>query len=324
MLQRLIFAALAASFCIAALAADPPGDTVLVQKGNVTVTVDDLMAALEKLPPEQRFTFRADLERIVNGVSGIYVSRELAAQARAQGIDKEPMIQRRLQLSEENLLGQVYLERFEKTIAYPDFEGRVKEMYTANLQSYQIPDTVTLRHILVGFQGRTREEAKRRVDEARAKLVAGDDFLLVAREYSNDPTVRSNDGFKQGPYNLYPAEIVPIAKTIPLKQVSEPILGPDGYSLIIVQERLPAHTIAFDKVKGELIEGEKAKYRRKVMDEKLGAITKSTDIVIYTDRIATLKTDIDRDQLQKLHDEKSRQDALEKERIMRSGKPAGS
>ncbi|HEY2630609.1 MAG TPA: peptidylprolyl isomerase [Usitatibacter sp.] len=323
MLRRLLLAAAAASLSLATLAADPPGDTVLVQKGDVTVTVDDLLAALEKLPEDQRYTFRADLERITNGVSGIYVSRELAAQARAQGIDKEPLIQRRLKLAEENLLGQVYIDRFEKAIVYPDYTGKAKEIYTANLQNYQMPETVTLRHILVSFQGRTPEEAKRRIDEVRAKLLAGDEFLLVAREYSNDPTVRANDGFKQGPYNLLPPELVPVAKTIPLKQVSEPVRGADGYSIIIVQERLPSYTIPFEKVKRELIENERNKYRVQLIDQKLGTITKSKDIVIYTDRIAALKTEVDRDRLTELHKEKVQQDALEKERIMKSTKPPG-
>jgi peptidyl-prolyl cis-trans isomerase C len=326
MLNKFLVAAASASICIAALAAEPAGDTVLVQKGDVTVTVDDFLAAMSKLPEDQRASYRADIERITNAVSSVYVNRELAAEARSQGIDKDPDFQHRLKLAEESMLTQAYLDRFEKSIVVPDFEAKAKELYASNPARYDVPASVSVKQIFISFQGRSPEEAKRLAEEARAKLIADEPFFKVVRQYSNDPTLRSTDGYKQGAYRVFPPAVAAVAKVAELNKPSEPIRSTDGYYVIVVQERLPEFTVPFEKVKRELVEAEAAKYRRAKIDEKLGTVTKSKEITLYTDRIAALLVPVDRDRLKALHEEKAQRDAEEKARILREGdkKPAGS
>src|SRR5258708_20681932 len=94
------------SLCVAAAELGP--DTVLVRKGDTTVTAGDFMAALEKVPADQRFAFRADVDRISSAVRSLFVTRTLADEARAQGIDKDPEVQPRLRLAEESLLSALY------------------------------------------------------------------------------------------------------------------------------------------------------------------------------------------------------------------------
>src|SRR5215471_9716866 len=100
---RTSFAALAALSCLAAVAAEPSPDTVLIKRGDVVVTAGDFYAYMEKIPEKERAYQRGDIERIQNALSNIYLFRSLAADARAQGIDKDPAFQMRLKLSEETL-----------------------------------------------------------------------------------------------------------------------------------------------------------------------------------------------------------------------------
>jgi peptidyl-prolyl cis-trans isomerase C len=338
---KILIAAIAASVAVSALADEPtvvpldkgpkvnnlPPDTVLVKRGDTVVTAGDFMAQIEKLPEDQRFAYRGDVERITSAVSGIYVQRVLAQEAREKGIDKEPDVQRRLKLMEEALLAQIDMERFEKAIVTPDFEARAREIYKASQDRYVVPESFTASHIMVGFQGRTEDEAKRRAEEARAKLLAGENFARIAREYSNDPMVRSNDGHLEGSYAVLPPLVADAAHKLPLNQVSDLIRANDGYHILIVKERVPSSTVSFEQAKTGIIRGEKNKYRREKIDEKLGTITKSKDITIYTDELASLVTTVDRDELQRLHTELAEKQRQEKEKLIRDAekkKAAGS
>jgi hypothetical protein len=308
-----LIAAVAATCAFCAAAAEPAPDTVLVRKGDITVTAGDFLAALEKLPEEQRGSFRAEVPRISSAVSSLFVLRTLAGEARAQGIDKDPEIQRRLRLQEESLLAAVYMDRFEKAIVTPDFEERAREIYKTSPERFKVPAKVRMRHLVVSFQGRTEEEARRRAEEARAKLIAGEPFGSIVREYSNDPLARSNDGVIEGPYNVLLDTVAAAAKTVPLNQPSELIRTSQGYHVIVVSERLPETTVPYEKAKIGLIEAEKAKFRKAIVGEKLASITNSKEITLYTDQIAALATTIDRDALLKLHAEQAQREKEAKE-----------
>lgn len=326
MKNRLPLAILATTLSLAATSADPGPDTVLVKRGDLTVTAGDFYAYMEKIPENQRAYYRGDLERIGNGLSAIYLNRALAADARAQGIDKEAEFQRRLRITEEAMLAQVYLSRFEKAIVVPDFTAVAREKYKANPDRFKVPESVRLRQILVGNQGRTDEETRKRAEEARSRVLAGAPFDgNLAREYSTDPRAKVSDGLLEGPYSIFAAEVAAAARTIPLKQVSEPIKTSGGYYIIFVEERLPPHTRAYKDVEHDLVDGEERKFRRAAIEEKLGTITKSADIVMYTDQIAALQTEVDRAKLQEMHVDKAREVAEEKKRLLQQpAKPAAN
>jgi peptidyl-prolyl cis-trans isomerase C len=250
-------------------------------------------------------------------VSSIYVARSLASEAREQGIDRDPEVQRRLRLVQETLLAQVYIERFQKGLQVPDFTAVAAEMYKANQARYTVPATVRLRQIFVASQGRTDEEARKRIGEARSRIAGGEAFNgAIVKEYSNDPRARINDGLIDGAYTGVAREVAEVAKTIPLYQLSEPIKASDGYWIIRVDERVPSHITPFDDVKDDLIVGEEKKFRNAALDRKLGTITNSKDVVLYTDQIAALQTVVDRDKLQQMHIDRARKDAEEKKRLI--------
>ena len=322
MSTRKFLTAAVAVLSFPAFAADPPPDAPLVKRGDVVVTVEDFQAAMNKLPESERGTYRADLARVQGTVTSVFINRELAREAQSMGIDKEPEVQKRLQLLREGLLATIRMERFEKDIQAPDFEARAKELYDANPQQYRFPDKVKFRHILVSFQGRTHEEALKRAQQARSKLLANEPFLRVAREYSNDPTLRGNDGvIGFAPYDKLLPQLAQAAKTSPLNEVSQPIESSEGYHLIIVLEREGAYTVPFAAVRKSLIDAEQTKYRKAEVDKKLAAIVNSKEITMYTDNIAALKTDIDRAALGKLIEEHQKEKAKMKAAV--GEKPAG-
>jgi peptidyl-prolyl cis-trans isomerase C len=299
----------------AALAADPPPDTPLVKRDNIVVTVEDFNAGLAtRIPKDRRDEFRGANDRILSVASALYLARTLAEKARAEGIDKDPELRKKLQIQEENLLADAWVERFEKSIKTPDFEARAKELYAADIQRYRIPERVKFRYIVVDTVGRTREEARRRADEARAKLVAKEPVSAVVRDYSNEPSVRANGG-DWGPlgYSDVPAPISDVLQKLQPGEVSEVVEAGNTFHIVLLEERYRGKVVPFDEVKKDIIENEQFKYRRAIMDKMLGEITNSKDVTIYTDNIAKLKIEVDAAAIQRMHQEAA--EKLARERV---------
>jgi len=313
-MRILLSLALAAGLaCQAADAPFPePADTVLVQRGDITVTVGDYMAYLEKVPESERFPFRSDMERINSVLSNIFITRSLAEEARKEGLDKDPIAQLRIRQSEEAILSQTLMARFEKSIVTPDFEARALEIYKASPERYVHPARLQVRRVISSSQGRTDEESRRWAQQAYDKLKAGTPPPEVVREYSNDPVSLRSDGVFEGEYRAFPDAVAAAIRTAPLNQPIGPINTGRGYEVDIVMDRIPAETIPFEKAKLAIIDAEKARYRKEKVNEKLGTITNSKEVKIYTDAIAPLVVRVDRDLIHKMHVDKAKQNAEEK------------
>lgn len=308
-----ILLSLALAACFACQAADAPfpesPDAVLVQRGDIKITVGDFMAYLEKVPEAERFAFRSDMEKINSVISNLFITRSLAEEARKEGVDKDPIIQLRVRQSEDAILSQSLMAKFEKSIVTPDFEARALEIYKASPERYERPARVQVRRIIASSQGRTDEESRRWAQQAYDKLKAGAQPPQVVREFSSDLVSLRDDGVFEGEYRAFPDAVAAAIRTAPLNQPIGPTNTGRGYEVDIVMDRFPAQATPFEKAKASIIEGEKAKYRKEKVNEKLGTVTNSKDVHIYTDAIAPLEVKVDRDLLHKMHVEKAKQNA---------------
>ena len=332
-MRLLLLAALATS--VACFAADPPSptppaaadaakvsdisklplDTVLVQRGDITVTMGDFLAYLEKVPEKDRYPFRADPDKMNSVLSSIFVTRVLAEEARKQGLDQDPLVQLRARQSQEAILAQVDMAKFEKSIVTPDFEDRAREIYKASPERYEIPPRYKVRRVIATFQGRTEDEAKRWAQEALDKLKAGEPPGNVVHQYSTDPVALRNDGIIESGAEGFSDNVAAAIRNAPLNQPIGPIRTGHSYEVVIVMERLPGGTIPYERAKGALIDAEKEKFRKAAIDEKLGSITNSKDVKIYADRLEPLKVSVDREAITRAHVERARR--LEEEKARR-------
>src|SRR5262249_5485338 len=126
----------------------------------------------------------------------------------------------------------------------------------------------------------------------------------VAKNYSNDPAYRANQG-EYGPmaYEELPREISPAARALKDKsQVSELIETPSGYYVVVLVNRTPSSVAPFEKVKGEIIMAEQKEFVRNMVDRKLGEFM-DKDTQYYLDNIEGMRVDIDREKLRRMHQE---------------------
>ena len=98
-------------------------DTVLISNSRVTVTKAEYDGELLRVPADIRPEFGTDPNRVSSMVNNLRTTKTLAAEARAQGIDKERDPRRRIASETDRLLATFLVERYDSE-ASREFESR--------------------------------------------------------------------------------------------------------------------------------------------------------------------------------------------------------
>jgi parvulin-like peptidyl-prolyl isomerase len=98
-----------------------------------------------------------------------------------------------------------------------------------------VGEEVQARHILVSFNNRTEEQAKKLIDDI-AKNATVDNFAELAKKYSDDPGSAANGGelgwFGKG--QMVP-EFENASFSTPVGNISKPVRTQFGYHIILVE-----------------------------------------------------------------------------------------
>jgi peptidyl-prolyl cis-trans isomerase C len=232
-----------------------PPDTAVLTVGDDKITKAQFDMILSTIPPQQQATAQTPKGRrdIADKLAEILA---LAQEAKAEKLDQTPKIQTQIMLSTNQLLANVMYRDFAEN-GKPD-DAMLHAYYDTHKTEWE---EVKARHILIRFQGSkmpladgkkelTEAEALAKVTEIRAKIVAGADFAVVAKESSDDTGSGANGGdlgsFGRG--QMVP-EFDKEAFILPAGQMSQPVKSPFGYHLIKVE----AHsTKPFEEVKATI------------------------------------------------------------------------
>jgi peptidyl-prolyl cis-trans isomerase C len=243
-------------------------DEILVENSFAKVTRGDYEAELLRLPPDLRGGFANSGKRVYDLLDRLLVTKSLAAQARAAGLDKDPEVQPRLALEIDRIHAGLQVARIEEEAGRafdsrrPQLEARARELYLANRDKYRVPEQVAASHILFDIKKHTPEEALKLAQETRAKILAGADFNALAKQVSEDPTAQRNGGhidyFDKAQMDPAFADAAFALKNV--GDVSEPVRSSFGYHLIRLEGRHPSTVRTFDQVKESILAGERTKF----------------------------------------------------------------
>ena len=306
--------AIAAAMAIAALDAGAAPkeklepDAVVLENGPEKVTVLDFDAAMTRFPEHLREEARAYPSIIMKNIDALFVNRVAADKAREAGLDKDPLVRRRLLQLEEAYLAQKYLDYIHDNVKVPDLAARAEEIYKADPKKWLEPATVQLDDIVITFIGRTPEMALERAREAEKRIRAGEDFLAVAGQYTEDRNFAKSRGDLglQKLKDLDPSVRAAVEGT-KVGDITAPVRTGNQVHILRVRAKTPDRQRTFAEVKPIIVAEEEERIRVKATEDYLLQVRTDKNNIIHPERVEALRSDLD---LSKI--DAARSDAIEK------------
>jgi peptidyl-prolyl cis-trans isomerase C len=292
-----IFVAIAATAVTwsGAFAQGAPGD-VLVENATVKLTRADYEAELQRLPAASRAGFGSDPKRVTALLNNMLVGKAMAAEARKEGLDRDPLMQRRMALEADKVLADAQIQRIE-ALAGAEFDAKVaqylpkaRERYLVDKDKFVVPEEIEASHILFRIDARSEAAALALAQQVEAKLSAGADFAALAREFSEDPATRSSGG-RLGWFQAKKMDPDFAKAAFGLKvagEVSPPVLSRYGYHVIRLDGRRPQHQKSFDDVKDQLVADMRQSYVNEQRALKIAAIRNDATLKVNQSAIDSL------------------------------------
>jgi peptidyl-prolyl cis-trans isomerase C len=221
--------------------AQPDTDPVLAKVNGQAIHASDLKAAAETLPAQARSMPPQQLYPML--LDQLVDAQALLIEAKKTGLDKEPDVQRSMQMAQDRALESSLLNKVVRPqVTDEAIQARYQEQYAGKTGDAE----VHARHILV-------------VDEATAKkiiaeLKKGGDFAALSKQYSKDPSAAQQGGdlgfFKKT--DMVP-EFADAAFALKDKEVTPvPVKTQFGWHVIQTLEHRTTAPPTFEQVHDEL------------------------------------------------------------------------
>jgi parvulin-like peptidyl-prolyl isomerase len=263
-------------------------DEVLAENAQTRLTRADYDADIQRLPAEMRVEFASDKQRLATYLTNLLVVKTLAVDARAAGLENDPVLQRRIALEVDRALADMQLRRLEEAAGKEfdakaaEYTAKAKELYLIDKNKFRTPEQISASQILFDFKRHTPEEALALALETRKKLIAGADFAATAKELSDDPSATSNGGeigwFTRDRVDPSFAEAAFDMKNV--GDISEPIKSRFGYHLIRFEGRKAAEVRPFEAVQPKMMADFRKRYVETQRDARTQAIRLDPDLKV--------------------------------------------
>lgn len=278
MLCALLVVGAGCSFAFPVVAAEvvPAPDTILLSNSLAAVTRRDYDAEVSRLPADVREGFANNPRRVTELLTRMLMQKSLAAQARAAKLDTDPQNAARIAFETDRLLAAMEIDAVERAARaefdanLERYETRARELYLVNKSAYMHPAEVNAAHILFDTTKKyASEDARRKAEEVRAKLVAGADFATLARELSDD-RVSGEKGGELGWFiekqmdPAFGAAAFALAKP---GDLSPPVRSAFGWHIIKLEGKRPATPQPYAEARELIL----AELRQRFVNEKRDA-----------------------------------------------------
>lgn len=314
--RSLLVALLGVLASLATYAADraPDPDTVLISNSLAAVTRRDYDAELSRLPADIRDGFANNSQRVQELLGRMLLQKSLAAKARAAKLDTSPEYAARLALETDRWLAAIELDAVARAAAAEfdasasRFEARARELYLVNKDAYTRPAEVDAAHILFDTRKKyASEDARRKAEETRAKLVAGADFATLARELSDD-RASAEKGGELGWFIEKQMDPAFGAAAFALQKpgdLSAPVQSAFGWHLIKLNGKRPAALLPYAEVRDKIMAELKQRFIDEKRDAALAVIRSDPKTTANAEAIDALTPKIDPEVLRRLQQQAS-------------------
>lgn len=229
---------------------------VVIAIGDDKMTAAELDKWIQALPPEYRAFYGGPGKRLLPEY--IVRMKILSDEAAKQKLPEQPEVSLALETARESILADAETKQIERDVKVSDQE--LQDAYQKQKSQFE---QVRIGHILIRTTNAAlatgsdaaqpvlgEEEARKKLEEIRQKIIAGADFGTMAKQYSEDPATAKAGGDMGyvDPRKTVPP-IVTAAHELPVGGVSDIIPTPWGLEIIKVNEK---HMRSFDEARPDL------------------------------------------------------------------------
>lgn len=232
-----------------------PDNTEVARRGDAVVTMLDVDAALLLVPERMRANVMNSPKRIEELIDRLLINRQIALEGHEKKLDESKLFQQAVKQQEERLLTEARLIDLRTKMDIGDVETLARERYQVNPDAYALPGATSARHILIATKERSDEEARKLADSVYAKVMAGEDFTALVKQYSDDPSKTSNEGLIPGADSdsMDPAFAEAVKQLKAPGDISPVTKSRFGYHIIKLVDRVPPRPRSFDQVKEKIV-----------------------------------------------------------------------
>jgi peptidyl-prolyl cis-trans isomerase C len=242
--------------------------------GSRTITDADVKEVLGNLPDAQRQQLNKEPESKARIVENIVVEEVLVQEAEKSGINKDKEFTTALERARRQLLSQRYIQ---KNLQPKVTDANMKTFFDSNKKRYS-QDEVKASHILLA----TEAEAK----EVLEKVNKGEDFAVLAKKHSKDPSAAQNNGdlgfFTRS--RMVP-EFAEAAFAADKGKVVGPIKTQFGFHIIKVIDKKEGKAVNFADVKDQV----KSDFQSDTYKGLIEGLKKSKNVSINAGNVKEIK-----------------------------------
>jgi peptidyl-prolyl cis-trans isomerase C len=227
-------------------AAVPPsqqGNAIVATVNGDPIRISDISAAAAALPPEVR---QQVPENVIFGklLDQLVSKKALVIEARKEGLDKDPAVQRQMAAAADQVLQVAILQ---KEVLPKINEEAIKALYDKDVAGKPPETEVHARHILVDSEAKAKDVI--------AQLKAGAKFEELAKKYGDPKDAATQQGgdlgfFKKG--DMLPEFSDVAFKLKPGEYTQTPVKTRYGWHVIQVLETRTAPPPTYEQVHDEL------------------------------------------------------------------------
>jgi peptidyl-prolyl cis-trans isomerase C len=219
---------------------DRSAGTIVAEIGPRLVTWGDVANAIRAMPPiAGGVPFPALYQRVA---MQLMQQQALALRGQTSGLDKDPVVQRRMQNAADDALATEVLRR---SLAPNLTDKALRETYAALVAGKPAPEEVQARVIMVD----TQDEAVGLIH----RIQAGAEFATLAREFSKDGTARNGGDLGYARLDMIGPELGSVMFALaPGQMTAYPVRSQNAWFILRVESRRQPPAPTFEAARGAL------------------------------------------------------------------------
>lgn len=268
----------------------PNGDDVVADDGTIKITREDIVRYIQyRVPEDRRAQVLSSPDSMNKFLQNLYMIRSLASlvDAPEHKVNMDQVIWESYFNADSRLSEQAQEAAVTKAKAKVDWDAYAQEIYIAEPKRFMIEARVDVAHILISTEERSEQEAAAIAKNVREKALKGEDFIALAKTYSDDQSGAELGAFTKGKM-VKEFEAVAFAMQTP-GGISEIVKTQFGFHIIKLNKQIPAEKKLFQWVKPQIIGSLNARIAAQARDQLLTKVRSVSGVDINKELLESIK-----------------------------------